>query len=219
MGVSGRAGEGASGGSHPSGSGLSPPPYTPVDSGQTQPNMPSVPSESGLTPEALAALTSAFSSLSLPDAPSDLSPDTCLAHLKLLYAFHQLKEDIGYTNGLWGIHENTLDRQSLIMSDQLWSKDTASQIDPEQRVARALAKFREKRWALYVARAAERYEAWWHSLPGDRLKEADMEGEDTSKYAGFVHEKPPMAFDPSMPPPLGRLSLKYGLGTQLILLQ
>lgn len=218
MGASSRV-EGRSGGSETSGSGLSPPPYTPVDSGQTQTSMPSIPSEAGLTPEALAALTSAFSSLSLPDTPSDLSPDTCLAHLKLLYAFHQLKEDIGYTNSLWGIHENSLDRQSLILSDQRWSKDTGSQITPEDRIARALAKFREKRWALYVARAAERYEAWWHSLPGDRLKEADMEGEGTSKYASFVHEKPLMAFDPSMLPPLGRFFLKYGLGTQLTHLQ
>ena len=218
MSASGRA-EGPSGDSQPSSSGLNPPPYTPVDSGQTRPSMPSIPSEAGLTPEALAALTSAFSSLSLPDAPTDLSPDTCLAHLKLLYAFHQLKEDIGYTNGLWGIHENTLDRQSLLISDGLWSNDTGSQTPPEERIARALSKLREKRWALYVARAADRYEAWWHSLQGDRLTEADMESEDMSKYAGFVHEKPPKAFDPSMLPPLGRFFIEYVSGTQLILLQ
>src|SRR5258708_6501209 len=53
-----------------------------------------------------AELSAAFSNLKLPDKPPALpTADYCLAHLKLLNSFHALKEDIGYTDGLFGLQD------------------------------------------------------------------------------------------------------------------
>ena len=187
-------------GLQPSGSDPNPPPeYTPNNHGAPS----DVPSNVDPTPEELAALTSAFSSLVVANTPTTISPDTCLVHLKLLYAFHQLKEDVGYTEGLWGIHETRLSHHELLASDDLINGDHGPTLTPEERVARALARLREKRWAVYVARAVDRYEAWWNSFNGDRLTETDMETPSSPKYSAFLHHNRPIAFDSSMLPPLG----------------
>ncbi|KAI9872060.1 MAG: hypothetical protein M1830_002108, partial [Pleopsidium flavum] len=57
--------------------------------------------------------------------------------------FHQLREDIATSEGLFGIS----DRLAILSSK------------PEE----ALAKVREKRWAVYVARAADRFATWWNT--------------------------------------------------------
>src|SRR5690242_1185923 len=36
----------------------------------------------------------------------DPSAETCLAHLKLLFAIQAMKEDVGYTDGLWGLWDS-----------------------------------------------------------------------------------------------------------------
>lgn len=151
-----------------------------------------------LTPEALAELTSAFSSLHLPSSPADLSPDSCLAHLKLLYAFQNLKDDVGYTDGLWQIFDSRAELDTFDYGKDISTKESG----PQERVIRNLARLREKRWALYVARAVDRYDAWWDTLPKDPLTEADMESHDQSKYSGFIKEGHSFPFDSSMLPPL-----------------
>ncbi len=169
-----------------------PPAYTSVDSNEAQP---SGLNDTKLTPEALAELTSAFSSLNLPAVAAEISPDSCLAHLKLLYAFQNLKEDVGYTDGLWQIFDSRAETDT---------HDYGVQLKAEDRVGRNLARLREKRWALYVARAVDRYESWWNTFVKDPLTEADMESNDQSKYSTFPDERPPFTFDSSMLPPLGR---------------
>ncbi|RDL33351.1 uncharacterized protein BP5553_08790 [Venustampulla echinocandica] len=97
--------------------------------------------DSTVTPTA-QDLNAAFNNLKLSDAPSEVpTTEQCLAHLKLLSAFHTLKEDIGYTDGLFN----------------LWDArcEMAEQRD------QALVKMREKRWAIYIARAVERFQDWW----------------------------------------------------------
>lgn len=88
-------------------------------------------------------ITAAFSHLNL--APSAKpTPDLCIAHLKFLEAFHQLREDIACQDGLFGISDAFAD---------------AAQSDPER--AKLLAKIREKRWQVYVTKASKRFERWW----------------------------------------------------------
>lgn len=87
--------------------------------------------------------TLAFSNLNL-DVSHTPTADQCTAHLKLLEAFHQLREDIALKDGLFGICDSFAD-----------TKVTA------QEKAELLVKIREKRWAVYVARAAKRFEKWW----------------------------------------------------------
>jgi hypothetical protein len=88
-------------------------------------------------------LNAAFANLKISEQDNLAFPDAnlCLAHLKLLTVFHNLKEDIGYTDGLF----------------DLWD----SRCDIAENRGEALAKTREKRWALYIARAVERFQEWW----------------------------------------------------------
>ena len=72
--------------------------------------------------------------------------DECIVHLRLLESFYNLRQETSVRNGLFGMHEdlyNALD-------------------DDDGKRQRKLAEIREKRWAVYVARAARRFEVWWH---------------------------------------------------------
>ena len=107
-------------------------------------------------------ITSNFAKLNLDSRSTTPTVDQCIAHLKLLEAFHQLREDVATTDGLFGI------------SDKL---ATASS-KPEE----ALAKVREKRWAVYVARAADRFERWWATcVPTSQepLRQSDVASKGT----------------------------------------
>lgn len=139
----------------------------------------SIPGED-LTP-ALGGLSLEETSLGTP------SPDACLAHLRLLYAFQVLKNEIGYKNGIFDIW----DERAVGGNPQV------------------LAALREKRWALYVARAVDRYASWWQSFVPDMLLESDMiepgvEGRD-GRYAKFTSEAKPVRWTDEMLPPLGKM--------------
>ncbi|RYP89917.1 hypothetical protein DL770_003938 [Monosporascus sp. CRB-9-2] len=179
--------------------GPAPPAYTPVDNGTTHSGKPN---NARLTPEAVAELNSAFSSLNLPATAADVSPDSCIAHLKLLSAFQYLKEDVGYTDGLWQLFDSCALSSRPRPRVHIGRSDEEARCAGEDRAARTLAMLREKRWALYVARAVDRYEAWWESFSKDSLTEADMENDDQSKYSGFTDGKAATLFEPSMLPPL-----------------
>ena len=98
-------------------------------------------------------ITAAFSNL---DLNTNRLPtgDLCLAHLKLLEAFHQLREDVSQADGQFGI------------------KDDFAASDVQNERNHQLAQIREKRWQVYVSRAAMRFEKWWTSCvqPGKRLQ-------------------------------------------------
>lgn len=59
---------------------------------------------STLTPD----LTAGFSNLNLRNEDVKPTVDQCIAHLKLLEAFYQLREDIGSHDGLYGIRDELL---------------------------------------------------------------------------------------------------------------
>ncbi|KAK7951046.1 uncharacterized protein PG986_006774 [Apiospora aurea] len=107
--------------------------------------------------ETESQLRAAFYNLNLGyDASPTPVVDTCLAHLKLLRAFEGLKSRTGLTDGLWDIWDSRA--------------QNASRGGPLD----ILVKLREKRWAVYVARAVDRYEAWWKSFVPTMLTEFDM---------------------------------------------
>lgn len=70
--------------------------------------------------------------------------DQCIAHLKLLECFHELRETVATTDGLYGIKD-----------------DYASSAANESSRASLLTKIREKRWSIYVTQAVKRFELWW----------------------------------------------------------
>ena len=149
----------------------------------------------GIAPPAYNAspsnLTAAFSNLNLNAAQNQPTKDRCIAHLKLLEAFHQLREDIATTDGLFGIKDS-------------WVPAKLSQ----RAQAAVLFKIREKRWAVYVAKAASRFETWWEKSiqPDSRmLRQADIENSALQEdHARGGDEFLP--FTPDNLPPLGELS-------------
>ena len=142
----------------------------------------------GPSPEELSA---AFSNLTLPDVTVPFpTADQCLAHLKLLNSFHTLKEDVGYTDGLFG----------------LW--DARCEILEGKERDEALAKTREKRWALYIARAVERFEVWWLKYLCSLEESKRLEGKEMIKtsvdYTLFMGKGRPRKWTTAMLPPLGK---------------
>ncbi|KAL1958397.1 hypothetical protein VTO42DRAFT_4498 [Malbranchea cinnamomea] len=73
-----------------------------------------------------------------------VTPDECIAHLKLLSAMTDLRDTISRTDGLFSVHDSQIGPSSA---------------DGQQR-AKALALLREKRWQIYVSRAVDRFTKW-----------------------------------------------------------
>ena len=144
-------------------------------------------------------ITAAFEKLDLAWPMPSYFPtdDACLAHLRLLFALQSMKEDVGYTDGLWGLWDSRvghIDPAERSVEERMQDKQL-----------RALSQIREKRWALFVARAVERYEAWWRSFPTSPLSEADMMAVWSDRYVGFPQESghPSIEWTEQMLPPLG----------------
>ncbi|KAK7424060.1 hypothetical protein QQX98_000670 [Neonectria punicea] len=134
-------------------------------------------------------LTASFANLDLGLTARDPDPNTCLAHLRLLFAFENLKEDIGYTDGLWGLWDSRAEGNMEVPENADIKGHVPNGSYPKipEEKHRLLSMIREKRWALFVARAVDRYEAWWNSLvEGPRLTEEDMAAPDSAAYLQFT---------------------------------
>jgi hypothetical protein len=169
-----------------------------------------------------ANLTGAFENLTLTDRPVDPNVETCLAHLKLLFAIQSMKEDVGFSDGLWDLwdaHAGPVNPVLRGKPEKLKGKEKEprekEEAEPsvEEKIndknLETLSRIREKRWALFVARAVDRYETWWKSLmrmlPGRPLSEADMDKINSPAYAGFPRDtNAAMAWTEFMLPPLGQ---------------
>lgn len=139
-------------------------------------------------------LATHFGSLNLSKTTMSVmpDPDSCLAHLRLLAAFEKLKNQVGLQDGIWDI----------------WDKRAASADNSLD----VLVKLREKRWAIYVARAVDRYEAWWRSFESDMLLEEEMAvGAGEERYSEFTEAKP-ASWRANMLPPLGTCCRRIALG-------
>lgn len=138
-------------------------------------------------------LNSAFSNLNISDtSPPFPSPEHCLAHLKLLHVFHAVKEDIGYTDGLFG----------------LW--DSKCEILEGKDREKLLSRMREKRWALYLARAVERFEDWWLHVLCPREGDRRLEGKDmvigNDSFVRFPESGSSQIWTQDMLPPVGKIT-------------
>lgn len=135
-------------------------------------------------------LTAAFSNLTLKPADSNPTPDQCIAHLKLLEAFHQLREDVATTDGLFGIND------SLTPADEA-----------DARRINILRQIREKRWAVYVTRAVMRFEKWWQMSiepAAEMIQQKDL----WRKFLPTVHgTENSWMMDRDHLPPLGKCGL------------
>ncbi|GKT82468.1 alpha-ketoglutarate-dependent sulfonate dioxygenase [Colletotrichum tofieldiae] len=163
-------------------------------------------------------LSAALGALNLDASPPGTDPrddpneDTCLAHLRLLTAFHRLKSETGYRDGLWEIWDSRAqvsNASSATSSSNSKAAAAAADGGAGSLNTDVLVKLREKRWAVYVGRAADRYAAWWRSFVPDMLLESDMvepSEERKDRYGGFPGSEP-MVWNADMLPPLAPLSL------------
>lgn len=128
-------------------------------------------------------ITTAFSHLDLQESEKP-SADRCLAHLKLLEAFYQLREDISQHDGLFGIIDKVAGAGST------------------QEHAKLLAKIREKRWGVYVAKAAKRFETWWEVCVEPDARRTSQER--LAKVTSNCSQGQGLQFDENNLPPLGK---------------
>ena len=150
----------------------------------TPPNHSPPPSYAGNDDNGIPDITAAFSNLSLKttDKPT---VDQCIAHLKLLEAFHQLREDVATQDGLFGLQ------------DSFVSSKTG-----ERERAELLVKIREKRWEVFVTKAAARFQRWWEVVvepDAQMLQQSDIPTAfDQNSPSGRA-----LSFDRDRLPPLG----------------
>jgi hypothetical protein len=122
------------------------------------------------------SLNQAFQSLDLSSSPVPTA-DQCLAHLKLLEAFFVLREGIAKVDGLFGLNDE--------MANKWQAQNQVPDIDL----------IREKRWAIYVARAVDRFQVWWELCigatknggPARKLKQADLDHGGKAFEESFRH--------------------------------
>ena len=151
---------------------------------------PSLPSKEASPPPSYTNnqpdITAAFSRLTLDQRqPPKPVRDQCIAHLKLLECFHELRETTATTDGLYGF----------------WDSFVPSHLNERDQAA-LLTKIREKRWSIYVAQAARRFQSWWKNcilLKGSTAPPQEKE-ESPSSWDNDVA----LEFSKSTLPPLGK---------------
>ncbi|KFZ11634.1 hypothetical protein V501_04638 [Pseudogymnoascus sp. VKM F-4519 (FW-2642)] len=134
-----------------------PPTYTPTNGNPTnltEAEMMNAAAENGnAAAGAQPDIAWAFSNLMIKESDNGFpTPEETVGHLKLLEAFYALKDEIAYTDGAFGLYDGRAPG-----TDESVAGDQPATIKRLE----ALAQIREKRWALYVARAADRFESWW----------------------------------------------------------
>lgn len=179
------------------GDGVAPPAYSAHENGGGMQSAPPVDVD----------ITAAFARLSLESNITErkLTVDTCLAHLKLLHAIHNLKEEVGYTDGLFGLYDSRATDDASNLDLDTVHVEKGVKLEDADKIKLALSKIREKRWALFVARAVDRYESWWKTIQGQNVLTEDMMADPVSElFANFplLCEKP-QGLREDMLPPLG----------------
>jgi hypothetical protein len=122
---------------------------------------------------------------------STVTNTQCIAHLKLLSVFADLRAAISTDNGLFGIHDSIADR-----------------FLDEQSKNQALARIREKRWAVYTTRAVDRYTNWWHNCALSSGTALSVDILLQSNYAAITKPRTPVVWSSKDLPPLGELIIK-----------
>ncbi|KAJ5922114.1 hypothetical protein N7516_009817 [Penicillium verrucosum] len=87
-----------------------------------------------------------LSSNGFPQSEETVAIDESIIHLKFLSAVAKLQYFIKGTDKLFGIHDSE-----------------AKNFGDPRKQAQAAARIQEKRWAVYVARAVDRFTVWWQT--------------------------------------------------------
>jgi len=117
-----------------------------------------------------------------------VSPDQCVVHLKFLVALADLRETVSSQDGLFS----------------LFDKHMATNFQSEDSQVQALARLKEKRWAVYTASAVDRFTTWWKvCVPkcGNRVTIDSLSGPN---YPNIVKCDERLAWSGDKLPPLGK---------------
>lgn len=146
-----------------------------------------------------------FANFSLPfteEKPSFPTEPLVIVHLKLLQAFSALQNQISFTDGVFGIWDPRASAINL--------ESTADVQDPTSKQSNVLAAIREKRWALFVARATERFSMYWTRVlcqpENRRLTQEDMMQKSFEQFTDLGR---PNSWTTDMLPPLGQYHAKH----------
>lgn len=168
-----------------------------VEPVQKSPSPPPPTYEEASRPEQHAQHTSQIANDTVQLSPDLPSPGDCVAHLKLLESFYRLRQNIASTNGLFGISSD--------IADDLDQKApvTDTHKDKNNEIITLLA---EKRWQVYVSRAAERFSRWRFSLEPNAdyytlAKAISSKGEILAERVNSETAKP-FSFDAENLPPI-----------------
>jgi hypothetical protein len=143
--------------------------------------------------------TAGFASLSISDGPSLDMPQVndTIAHLKTLECFYRLKQTIASTDGIFGI-----DNAKAVEIGQASSVRDGDGDGTDE----FLPRLAEKRWAIYVSRAVDRFHAWVSTaIPAAPLptmaeiEERGTNGEIVMESGHLRHQMPPIDIS-NMPP-------------------
>ncbi|KAJ6021871.1 hypothetical protein N7540_007375 [Penicillium herquei] len=121
----------------------------------------------------------------LSNVPSSqtVTRDQCVVHLKFLAVLADLRDYISNQDGLFDIY------------------DVDANKFPDS-VDEAMIRIKEKRFAVYVARAAERYEKWWFTaLPMSR-GEATIADQESTTYGTITNGETKVVWSAETLPPL-----------------
>lgn len=145
-----------------------PPPYTPQPVGAASS------SSHGGARNGIPSLDS----LNFQPSPLEIpTPTECIAHLKLLHAFAKLRHDVGNQEGLFGISMGKSTEKGVLFEKNgkapfaeglqmgaAHNDDTMHQtLDQSDMTSDPMLaeRIRDKRWAVFVNKAVDRFEKWW----------------------------------------------------------
>lgn len=119
-----------------------------------------------------------------------VSPEQCVVHLKLLAALADLRDTVSSYDGLFQLWD------SVLLNDGAFRT-------PEER-NQALAKIKEKRWAVYTARAVDRFTTWWKTCVPTSGSRMTTETLSTPAYPAVVNVDRRLTWTRDKLPPLGQ---------------
>ncbi|KAH8690706.1 hypothetical protein BGW36DRAFT_59024 [Talaromyces proteolyticus] len=121
-----------------------------------------------------------------PPTTHSVSRDQCIAHLKLLSVFAELRTTVSNTDGLFGINDSQ-----------------AARFVPNQEAqSLSLARIREKRWAVFTSRAADRYATWWSKNPFPSDEYITLNDLRAPRYSTITEGLKPFQWESRYLPPL-----------------
>ncbi|KAJ2969735.1 hypothetical protein NQ176_g8516 [Zarea fungicola] len=144
--------------------------------------------------------------IAIPHSPdknnnTPVQTSDCIAHLKFLAAVAQMRESISSATNLFGIDK------------ELQQRDAPSSVPLTPEITDRL---REKRWQVYVARAASRLATWWFTLPEYNARPTVTSIRAMNMKPEEIDRKDALAFTKDNLPPLDVL-MDESLGDALSL--